>query len=296
MMKWPTSGVRWKRVPLALLPRGGMFDYIFVLVLFVYAHRRIPRRRSYLFNDYLFFLKTSAEMRRVERQFTSDKIWMKSFVARVIGEQYVLPVLDEFHSVNDVLSAPLSVPCVIKPAHSSGDVVFVHDPGAAIADADVVKLERGLRASLYRRSRERNYEYLRPRLVCEPLLPEAARTKDYKVFCYHGEPRIIQVDSNRHSGHRRNLYDIDWNPLAIEYNFPVGDWELRPPELDNLLTLSRSIAKYFTSVRVDWYITVLGIYVGELTHCPESANGRFTDLDAERVFSKLYFGRQVGRR
>jgi hypothetical protein len=31
--------------------------------------------------------------------------------------------------------------------------------------------------------------------------------KDYKFFCFDGEPRLIQVDFDRFRNHKRNLYD-----------------------------------------------------------------------------------------
>lgn len=275
---------------LNLIPKGELGDKFFLLAIFVYAHKRLPNKGSGLFNDYLYFQKSSGELLDILRQFTSDKVLMKSFVAERLPQDAILPHSNIFDDVSQIIIDELPRPCVLKPAHGSGSVVFVDADQDRLTEDEVNKLQIALASSPYTTAREANYKHLRRRIVCEPMLPSGAATKDYKVFCYRGEPKVIQVDSERHSDHKRNLYTETWQPLDITYNFPAGKWEPAPKNLPLILDMSRKLSSEFEFVRVDFFIDGERIYVAELTHCPESAHGRFETREAERQFSSLIFG------
>lgn len=278
---------------LTQLPRTTVGDKIFLWVMFCYAQKRIPQKKSSLFNDYLYFVKSSSEISDILRQYSSDKVLVKSFVAERCSPEIVLPTLNVFHSVDEIDANVLTAPCVLKPAHSSGTVIFVDEDKKKLKKVERDKLQASLEASPYSSAREANYKHLRRRIICEPMLPSGVFTKDYKVFCYLGEPRIVQVDSDRHTSHKRNLYTASWDHINISYNFPIGDWELAPNKLPEILDISRKLSAEFEFVRVDFFIDADELYVAELTHCPESAHGRFESREAERRFSALIFSQAV---
>ena len=282
------KGRRW----LDKLPSGSSWDRLYHLTLFAYAHRRLPRRNSGLFNDYLYFLKTSGELLDILRQVTSDKFLMKEFVQKNCGDGFVLDTIGVYGSV-DLLEQNLPLEeCVVKPTHHSGFVAFVEHGRTFLKPGERSLLLSSLNSSPYSTSREHNYRYLRRQLICEPMLRSGKSTKDYKIFCYRGEPKIIQVDSDRHDHHKRNLYTDRWVPLDIRYNFPLGDPESAPPALDRMLEISRVLSEEFEFVRVDFFVDGDRFYVGELTHCPESAHGRFSKSASERLFADILFDDQ----
>lgn len=277
---------------LSCLPYGGAFDKFYVFLIFLYAHRRLPRRNSELFNDYLYFLKTSPEILDVFRQMTSDKIIVKDFVDRVCGHSYTIETYGVFERVDEINLSRLPSPCVLKPAHSSGSVVFVGSGQDSLSREQEFILNYALLSSPYKAARELNYKHLRPRLICEPMLPSAQLTKDYKFFCYKGVPKLVQVDSERHSDHKRNIYTADWEPVDIQYNFASGNAEPAPSCLSGMKDIASRLASPFEFVRVDFFLSGDSFYVGEITHCPESAHGRFGDLTSERTFSKILFSEE----
>lgn len=93
-----------------------------------------------------------------------------------------------------------------------------------------------LKRNNYHVWREWTYKNVKPRIICEKYLVDESGTelKDYKVFCFNGEPKLIQVDYNRFKGHKRNLYDTQWNyvhasaavtnptPLILRSLFALG--------------------------------------------------------------------------
>jgi hypothetical protein len=50
---------KYLRRLLARFPYGCGFDSVYIFLIFVYAHGRVPRRSGALFNDYLYSLKRS---------------------------------------------------------------------------------------------------------------------------------------------------------------------------------------------------------------------------------------------
>jgi hypothetical protein len=264
--------------------------------MFIYAHKRIPRRTSGLFNDYLYFLKTSSDLLDVLRQMTSDKILVKEYVASRLGVYYVIPTIAIFSQVEKDSLNGLPLPCVVKPAHGNGSIVFLKNNQDICAEGNLEILKNSLNRSPYLTAREKNYKYLRRRLISESMLPDAENTKDYKFFCYRGEPKLIQVDSMRHTAHKRRIYSSKWDVLNFTYNFPRGEIEKAPICLERMLAACRVLSKDFTFVRVDFFVCGERFYVGELTHCPESAHGRFGSVQEEKIFSDILFNDNGDRR
>lgn len=287
--------IKFLRRSVESIPHGRLFDSLFSLGVFVYAHRRVPRRGSMLFNDYLFFLKNSDEIVDIFRQITSDKVLVKEFVRQQCGDGFTLETLAIYYNIESIYVDALPRPCVIKPAHSGGSIVYVEDDQDFLTTKQKETLQTALNSSLYMRAREANYRHLRSRLICEPMFPSGKKTKDYKVFCYKGQPRIVQVDSNRHADHRRNIYEADWTPLDIEYNFPRGEWESQPQCLFGMLDLAKKLSSLFVFVRIDFFVHLDKFYVVEITHCPENSHGKFDSRESEALFSKILFSVDCSR-
>lgn len=282
------------RKALNSMPYGRPFDWIYNYALFLRAHGRAPRKATEMFVDYFFRLKNSREIESELRQRTSDKELVKEFVSGKVGPGYVLATLAVLTREEEIDAFEPDEPCVLKPTHLSGVVVFAR-PGNPLSEQDREILKKTLGMNLYHEHRERNYKSLTGRIVVERDISEReGGAKDYKVFCYMGRARFIQVDSNRFSGHRRNLYDTDWRQIPFAYNYPLGEWEPRPEFLPDLIRVSEILSADFESIRVDFFAVASDIVVGELTHVPDAAHGRFGDVEGERLVSDIFFGRRDG--
>ena len=106
-----------------------------------------------------------------------------------------------------------------------------------------------------------------------------SQLSDYKIFCFNGEPKIIQVDFDRFTNHRRNLYDTEWNLLDLAIQYPSDHSHIipKPKVLDKMLALSRALSKGIPHVRTDFYIVGNSdIYFGELTFFHGCGYEKFT--------------------
>ena len=282
---------RTGKVVFSLLPKNKYFDSVYFFAHFLVAHRRFPRRNSGLINDYFFFLKADQKLADAARQFTSDKEYVKYFIQAKIGSKSIIRTLDVLTEGSRIDEFRAKEPCILKPSHLSGLVVRL-DVGESLNGQQCESLKSALKRNLYDDNRELNYKNLPARILVEEDLGNGEQIKDYKVFFYKGTRKLIQVDSDRFTRHKRNLYDTNWSPLPYVYNKPHGSWESPPVILDRMLECANLLSEDFESARIDFFVTDSGIYVGEITHCPEQAHGRFENLKAERAVSEIFFGDQ----
>lgn len=107
--------------------------------------------------------------------------------------------------------------------------------------------------------------------ISHPDLP------DYKFFCFGGIPRIIQLDFDRISDHKKNLYSIEWDLLPFSFNYPSHPechFE-KPSKLDEMVELARKLSKDLPFSRIDFYWVNGKILFGEITFFPASGLGLF---------------------
>lgn len=273
-------------------PDWSLFNWLISITLFYRSHRRFPNRNNVntLFNDFLFYQKIDGRLEDVLVQFCTDKEFVKTFLAEKIGKKYVVPTLCTFEIADfQKIDFTATQRCVVKPTHGSGKVVFL-DTSEVFSYND---LDKEFFQNYFNTFREKNYKYLRPKVIIEPLLFEDGNITDYKIFCLNGRAKLIQVDYDRNiQKHSRRLYDLDWKQLDVTYKVPRGNSEItKPIGLETMIEIAEKVAANFDFVRVDLYKNATGneVLIGELTFCPESAIGKFESLSEEQLFSKIFF-------
>ncbi len=117
-------------------------------------------------------------------------------------------------------------------------------------------------------------------IVVEELLenrenPEAG-INDYKIFCFNGKAEYVIVDVDRYIGHKRNVYDRDWNKIDVATDCPGADREIQKPDnLPEMFAVAEKLSEDFPFVRVDLYSVEDKVYFGELTFYPWSGYVNF---------------------
>lgn len=283
---------RIRQVLFRLLPASNFGDWLAGTLKFVWTQSRLPREQM-IFNDVLYRLKTDGSLRDALRKRTTDKVDTKAYIAQLVGERHVVPTLAVLNTADEIHSFDFPHSCAIKPAHSSQQVIL--RLGSEEIDRD--EIARWLDEDYYRISREANYLGLPRRIIVEPLVFDQTEPTDYKIFCFRGEPRMIQCDLDRrtrhtrHTRHTRQLFDTAWRrqPYSLNYTGNATDHP-RPGNLDALLEIAGKLAMPFEFVRIDLYTDGQAILVGEITHCHGSASETFIPRSAEQDASRLLFG------
>ncbi len=219
-----------------------------------------------------------------------DKYEAKQYVAEKIGSEYVVPlVAGPWDSVREIDFDALPEQFVLKCTHDSGGVVICRNRSAFDHKAAEEKLSKALRRNYYWSNREWPYKDVKPRILAEQYLEDdSGELRDYKVLCFNGVPRLIQVHKGRFTRHTQDYYDTDWNRLPLEQGLPMsGQPDERPDFLDALLSLSAVLSASFPHVRVDFFHVHGRLYVGELTLYDSSGFERFEPSSYDRIFGDL---------
>jgi hypothetical protein len=269
------------------LPFNETGDRLYHRLNFMRKHRRAPNG-AMLWNDVWYRLKTSDEILEPLRVFVSDKEHVKQFVRAELGDEYNVPTIAVLRSPQEVDAFDFPPDCCIKPTQASGQVILRKD-GAAI-DRDRIK--RWFDINYYRAGREWNYRALKAKVIVEPLIFGGTNVEDFKIFCFNGEPRLIQVDIDRYVNHTRKFFDVNWNEQDFSILYPRSEAEFpRPQSLEKMLRAARILSASFSFVRIDLYSDGAQVLVGEITNCSENAGGLFVPRQAEKRASELMFGR-----
>jgi hypothetical protein len=211
---------------------------------------------------------------------------VQQFVKEQIGDEYNVPTIAVLRSAAEVDAFDFPADCCIKPTHASGQVILRRD-GAPI---DREQMKRWFAINYYRHGREWNYRALEPKVIVEPLIFGSTNVEDFKIFCFNGEPRLIQVDIDRHVNHTRKFFDVNWNEQDFSIIYPRSAAEFpRPSTLEKMLAAARTLSAPFSFVRIDLYSDGEKVLVGEITNCSENAGGWFVPRSAERQASELMF-------
>ena len=278
------------------LPKNPWGDRVYGRYIF---RRRLGRNPEYppvRFNDHLFAWKTSSACYDPLIQFVTDKEYAKLYISAIVGEEYVIETYRILRRKEELQTLNLDrYPCILKPTHSSGQILVCPDASTPLDRADLAKW---FDVDLYRSKREPNYRHLTPKIIVEEFFSEDGRTipNDYKVFCVYGAPKFVQVDGDRHSNHTRSLYDLSWNRIPAAYVYPNRERDdPRPALLDEMLDAARKLSAAFPFVRVDFYATETEIRVGELTFFPESASGKLEPEEAEFALGRYFDNPEIER-
>lgn len=170
-----------------------------------------------------------------------DKYEAKQYVNNVLTQSgclydCIIPTYGIYEKFEDIDFVTLPDQFVIKTTHDSGCVTVVIDKSQLDIDSLKTKINKSLQYNYYWFSREWVYKDVQPRIIIEKLLVAGDKSgdlKDYKVFCFNGQPEYVKVDYDRFSDHHANYYDFSWNlqDWGEVICPPVYDRELPPPQL-----------------------------------------------------------------
>jgi len=226
-----------------------------------------------------------------------DKFAVRSFVADRIGAQYLNPLYQWADGLESIDRAALPEQFIIKCTHGSGWNIPVPDRDAADWAAIAARVRHWLSIDFYDVFREWVYRGVPRRVLIERLLigPVPLGLMDYKVFCFGGHARFVQVDIFRDPRGRANagdgpaqvraFYDTDWNRLPCALLYPQAPFEVPAPAgFATMLEVAETLSAGFAFVRVDLFNIDGEITFGELTFYPANGFLSFIPAEYDRVF------------
>lgn len=197
----------------------------------------------------------------------SDKIWVREFVEKKIGQKYLIPIYGVWERFEEIDFSKLPDSFVLKTNHASGTVAVIKDKSKINLRELKNKFDRWMKTKFQYTHFEMHYAGIKPLIYAEKMLQFSEGIEDYKFMCFDGEPKYCWVDFDRFNGHKRKVYDMEWN--LQEWNqYTYGETTKNVPKPDNfneMVEIARKLSQGFSHVRVDLYNVNGKIYFGELT-------------------------------
>ena len=246
-------------------------DELYLKLLFLFEMHYWPDlKHPKTFNEKLQWLKL--HNRKPEFTTMVDKYAVKKYVADRIGEQYIIPTLGVWDSFDQIDFDSLPNQFVLKTTHGGGGLAVVICKDKKTFDKRRAKriLEKSLHSDIYMKYREWPYKDVPKRIIAEKYMVDESGTdlKDYKFFCFNGEPKYMLLVSGRQAGKKRfDYFDLNWNHLPVHDVGCPGAERLpaKPENFEEMIFIARKLSKGMTHVRVDLYNINCKIFFGELT-------------------------------
>ena len=200
-----------------------------------------------------------------------DKYLVKQYVEDKIGKQYIIPLLGVWNHFDDIDFSKLPEQFVLKTNHDCGGVIVCKDKSKFDYKNAKDKLEQHLKNNYYWEHREWPYKDVKPVIFAEKYMVDESgyELKDYKWFCFNGEPKLLFIAQDRDNPNEEtkfDFFDMDFNLLPFTNGHPnSGVKRKKPAGFDKMRDLAAELSKGIPHVRVDFYDINGEIYFGELT-------------------------------
>ena len=207
---------------------------------------------------------------------TADKYAVRAYVREKLGDSLaddvLIPLLHVTKQPRAIPFDKLPNRYIIKVNHACGRNLIV-TKSTKLSRRTIVRQCRNWLLIQYGLEKHQwAYRHVPRKIVIEELLVDSNGRipRDYKFFVFHGRCHYIQLDVDRdtHGAHRRNLYDREWNPIAVTIKYAPDGEVPKPTSLDRMLEIAENLGRDFDFVRVDLYAVDDRVFFGELTHYP----------------------------
>jgi hypothetical protein len=209
----------------------------------------------------------------------ADKYRVREYIKNKIGSEYLIPSHFVTNNPKEINHKNLpDYPIIVKTNHNSSGGVVIKDKNDISNWKHIQnKLRANLAQDYYWNSREMVYKNIKPLLIVEKLLDDGSGNfpKDYKVHCFNGKVRMINVDLDRGTENQScNWYNTEWSKEKYDWGGRLKNGSLmtqseikipKPKCLPQMIKLSEYLSSPFKYLRVDWYIINNQLFFGELT-------------------------------
>ena len=210
-----------------------------------------------------------------------DKYRVREFISKTIGDKYLVPLIAVYKDANEIRWNDLPERFVLKCNHASGANIICKNKSELDIKKVTKQLNIWLKKNSYWGAREWCYKNIDPCIVCEEFIntEDGNTPDDYKIMCFNGIPRLIQVHHDRYGNHTLDYYTPDWelsNIKRIDANRSTRIVS-KPEKLNEMIDIAKKLSKNLFFGRVDLYFADKKIYFGEITLYPTGGFSTFLD-------------------
>ena len=227
------------------------------------------------FNEKLQWLKLYN--RKEEYTIMADKIAARDYVAKKLGEEYLIPCLGVWNSPDEIDFDKLPDKFVLKCNHNSGVGMCICKDKSKL-DIEKVKneLKKGMEQDYYITNREWPYKNIPRKIIAEQFMENKEEgiegLRDYKFYCFNGTVDYLYISEglDDHNTAKISFVTTDWNLANFKRTDYANFTELpnKPKNFDKMLGIAKELSKGFPFLRVDLYEINGKIYFSEFTFFP----------------------------
>lgn len=286
----------WRSIIFMLFTRylGWLPDEYYLRGVFrIMMGYRLNLKNPKTFNEKIQWLKLNDR----NSLYTSlvDKYEVKSQIANLIGEDYIIPTLGVWDRPEDIDWDSLPDQFVLKTTHGGGNLgVIICKSKQEINKQEICdRLRNSLQQDIYKLFCEWPYKNVKRRIIAEKLMMQEDGTAlaDYKFFCFNGKPEYIYLrhEEKNESKPRLSFITMDWQ-FAPFYNPGYSQFESIPPKpvlFEEMKCIAEKLSKGHSFLRVDLYIINNHVYFSELTFYPSSGMRPFEPVEWDKKLGDL---------
>lgn len=241
------------------------------------------------FNEKLQWLKLYD--RKPDYTMMVDKYKVREYIKEKLGKEYLIPLLGVWDNAEDINFDKLPNRFVLKCNHNSGLGMYICKDKSKLTESQIKairkNLVKGLQQDYYLTGREWPYKDVPHKIIAEKYMEdETGQLRDYKFYCFNGEPKIIMINSDREIGKTKaDYFDMDFNWIDLKWGYEHALVKpSKPINFEKMKELAVVLSKNIPELRVDFYEVNNKIYFGELTFFDGSG---FDKIEPEEWDEKL---------
>ncbi len=221
------------------------------------------------FNEKLQWLKIHDK--RPDYTKMVDKYEAKECVDNILGPGHTIPTLGVWNRFDEIDFSTLPDKFVLKATHDSGTVVICHNKKTFDFTSARQLIEKRQSINFYWIYREWPYKNVKPRIIAEQYMEDenGEDLKDYKFFCFDGEPKVMFVATDRNNPNAEtkfDFYDMNFQHLPFTNGHPNANTKInKPTKFEEMKKTAALLSKGIPHVRIDLYEINGKVYFGEWT-------------------------------
>lgn len=218
----------------------------------------------------------------------ADKYAARGYIEEAGFGQYLPKLFWHGTDVDKIPFEELPDRFVIKSTSGSGNNIIVKNKRLLDIVAIKKEISGWLKEKYLPAYGEWHYEHIKASIIVEEFLGDDANDvpADYKYFYLNGGGVFcIAVDIDRFKGHKRLIYDREWNYLKdVDFGFDNGGKDIitKPAAHEQMCKIAELLSQPFPHCRVDFFVIKDRFYIGELTFF----NGAGFDLISPMEYNK----------
>ena len=218
----------------------------------------------------------------------ADKYRVREYITHKLGNGYLNDLYGVYKSADEVAFDSLPNQFVLKANHGSGQIIVCTDKSKLDIPTIRKRLLSWLEKDFSAQSGEWQYKTIPRRIIAERYIEEMDSLKDYRFYCYNGEPKFVRVIFDRvKKSVCESLYTVDWDFFWGSLHFPVNEKRIKPPQkYQEMLKIASTLSKGFPFVRVDLYNPDERILFGEMTFHPGNGVNPFNPPELDETFAE----------